>query len=62
MTSLDQAAFPERDEELEAKRAAIRVGVADLDAGRVVPHEEVRRWLLDLAAGRQAQRPRPACK
>ncbi|HEY0834522.1 MAG TPA: CopG family transcriptional regulator [Azospirillum sp.] len=44
-------------EDAEAKRDAVREGFADADAGRVVPHEEVRRWLLDLAAGRRTERP-----
>lgn len=59
MPPSDPARLPDHDDELEVKRAAVRDGFADADAGRVVPHEDVRRWLLDLAAGRRTERPRP---
>ena len=35
-----------------ASLCAIREGEADLDAGRYLTHEEVRKWLEDLKAGR----------
>jgi predicted transcriptional regulator len=46
-------ASPEDDDvaEREALRAAVERGRADAAAGRVVPHERVREWLLDMAAG-----------
>ncbi|OWJ63988.1 CopG family transcriptional regulator [Inquilinus limosus] len=48
------------DPELAAKRAAIREGIASADAGRLVPHEEVRRWLLSWGTGKRL--PKPECK
>ncbi|ODT89281.1 MAG: hypothetical protein ABS78_03610 [Phenylobacterium sp. SCN 70-31] len=50
------AALPrhERDS-LEASTAR---GLADADAGRVVPHSEVKLWLEKLARGERAPRPR----
>lgn len=32
---------------------------ADVAAGRVVPHDEVVKWLDDLAAGKRRPRPQP---
>jgi predicted transcriptional regulator len=53
-------ASPEDDDvaEREALRAAVERGRADV-AGRVVPHERVREWLLDMAAGGDAPLPEP---
>ncbi len=48
------------DPETAAKRAAIREGIASADAGRLVPHEEVRRWLLSWGTGKRL--PKPECK
>ena len=46
---------PPRIEDDEAERLALEAAVAvareDIRAGRVVPHEEVRAWLLRLANG-----------
>lgn len=40
----------ERDGDPEAERAAyadaVREGITDADAGRTVPYEDVRRWVL----------------
>ncbi len=54
-------ASPEEDDaaEREALRAAVERGRADAAAGRVVPHERVREWLLDMAAGGNAPLPQP---
>lgn len=51
---------PEDDPETTAKRAAIREGIAAADAGRLVPHEEMRRWLLSW--GTEDELPPPQCK
>jgi predicted transcriptional regulator len=34
------------DEEREAFLAAVEAGIASADAGRTVPYEKVREWLL----------------
>ena len=51
------------DDEEEAERRALQAAIdtarADVAAGRVVPHEEVREWLLKLAQGENAPRPFP---
>jgi predicted transcriptional regulator len=54
-------ASPEDDDvaEREALRAAVERGRADVAAGRVVPHERVREWLLDMAVGGDAPLPEP---
>ncbi|WP_145621161.1 hypothetical protein [Nitrospirillum viridazoti] len=42
----------ELDEEQVAELAALTAAVAEADADlRAVPHEEMRAWLLELAAG-----------
>lgn len=46
-------------EDHEAEECALAEAEADLAAGRVVPHEEVRQWLEDLAAGHWRPRPQP---
>ncbi|WP_343716978.1 CopG family transcriptional regulator [Inquilinus sp.] len=51
---------PEDDPEIAAKRAAIREGIAAADAGRLIPHEEMRRWLLSW--GTEDELPPPQCK
>ena len=40
--------------------AAIATGIADIEAGRFVPHEKVRVWLLNLALGKKVPPPRPS--
>ena len=44
-------------EDAEAEERALREAEAQLDAGRGVPHEVVRTWLQDLAAGRRTPPP-----
>ncbi|MCR4378548.1 MAG: hypothetical protein NUV50_10720 [Rhodospirillales bacterium] len=44
----------------EAKRLAILEGIADVDAGRFVPHEDVKAWALSL--GTDNELPVPKCK
>ncbi len=41
----------------EAFERAIAEGIAAADAGRLVPHDVVRRWLVDLAEGKDATPP-----
>jgi hypothetical protein len=49
------------DPETAAKRAAIQEGLAELKAGRYIPHEEMRRWLLSW--GTENELPPPdECK
>ncbi len=44
----------------EAKRLAILEGIADADAGRVIPHEEMKAWAESLGTGNEL--PPPQCK
>lgn len=46
--------------DLEAYRAAVRVGIAQADMGGayLVPHERVREWLLALSRGERRPPPR----
>jgi predicted transcriptional regulator len=41
----------EDEAENEAYRKAVDEGIAAADRGDVVPHERVRRWLLQIARG-----------
>lgn len=43
--------------EREALLAVVARGDADVAAGRTVPHERVREWLLHLAAGGKSPPP-----
>lgn len=43
--------------ERDALLAVVARGDADIAAGRTVPHERVRAWLLHLAAGGKAPPP-----
>jgi hypothetical protein len=45
--------------EIEALRRAIAVADEAAKAGRVVSHDRVRPWLLDLAQGKRTPRPTP---
>lgn len=54
--------FEEYEKELDAAQreallAAVARGEADATAGRTVPHERVRAWLLHLAAGGTSPAP-----
>ncbi len=40
--------------------AAVEEARAEVDAGKTVPYEEVRRWLLSW--GTKKELPRPRCK
>ncbi len=44
----------------EAKRLAILEGIADADAGRLIPHEDVKAWLESW--GSDDELPPPQCK
>ena len=48
------------DDELREVEEAIEQGLADAEAGRVVPHEEVVRWLRSL--GTENELPMPKWK
>ena len=43
-----------------AYAAAIEAARAEVDAGKTVPYDEVRRWLLSWGAEKEL--PRPRCK
>jgi hypothetical protein len=45
--------------ELEALRRAVAEADAAAQAGRVVSHDRVRPWLLNLAQGKRGPRPKP---
>jgi predicted transcriptional regulator len=47
------------DDEEAAFLAAVKEGIADLDAGRSIPYVEVRRWLLPW--GTENELPPPEC-
>jgi predicted transcriptional regulator len=49
----------DRDVEAEALDRAVAQAREAVARGRVVPHERVRVWLLDLARGHRTPRPRP---
>lgn len=44
----------------EAKRLSILEGLADVEAGRVVPHNEVKAWLESW--GTDHELPPPSCR
>lgn len=50
---------PPEDPEIAAKRKAVQEGIASADAGKVVPYEDVRRWLLSW--GTKDELPPPEC-
>ena len=43
MAKAEPSLFDEADD--AADGAAVREGIADAEAGRVIPHEEVAKWL-----------------
>lgn len=59
---MSNPASPENlsDAELEEFLAAVDEGIADMEAGRTVPWEEVRRWLLSW--GTENRLPPPKCR
>jgi len=50
---------PLPDDDSAAEIAAVKEGLADADAGRTVPYEGVRRWLLSW--GTDSELPPPEC-
>jgi predicted transcriptional regulator len=57
----DPASLPEHDDpDAEASPRAVADGLASLDAGRGVPYENVRRWLLSW--GTESELHPPECK
>ena len=55
----DLARSPLPDHDTAAFIEAVHEGVADLDAGRTVPYDAVRSWLLSW--GTEAELPPPPC-
>ena len=51
--------WPTDAEEDAAPVAAVEAGQVSLDAGRSLPYEQVRRWLLSW--GTDKERPPPDC-
>jgi len=49
-----------RDEDDAEFLAAVEEGLADVDAGRVIPYEKIRRWLLSW--GTDEELPPPECQ
>ena len=47
----------EAEDEAELEAATLR-GLADIEAGRVVSHEAVKRWLLSLSTDNPLPRPK----
>ena len=41
----------------EAVERAVADGIASADAGRLIPNDVVRQWLLDLAEGKDTPPP-----
>jgi len=56
---MSDPAQPLTDDDTAAFLAAVREGLADADAGRTVPHDEVRRWILSW--GTESELPPPEC-
>ena len=48
------------DLDTEAFVAAVKDGIASADAGRTVPYEDVRKWLLSW--GTENELPKPECR
>lgn len=46
------------DPETEAFEEAVREGIAAADAGRTLPYEDVRRWVLSWGTPGELSRPR----
>ena len=44
--------------EAEQTAEAVRIGVADANAGRVIPHGDVREWLASWGTPGERARPR----
>lgn len=58
----NRAPPPLNETEREAKHRAIQEGLRAAAEGRVVPHAEVRRWLLSLGTDKELPRPLPKRK
>jgi predicted transcriptional regulator len=54
-----EPARPLSDDNTAAFVEAVREGIAAADAGRTMPYEAVRRWLLSW--GTEAELPSPPC-
>ncbi len=52
--------IPAADADNHAFQAAVEQGMASLDAGRSVPYEDIRKWLLSW--GTDKELPAPECR
>jgi predicted transcriptional regulator len=59
MANLQPIASEADTEDNSALVAAVQEGIEAADAGRIVPYEAVRRWLLSW--GTEAELPPPPC-
>jgi predicted transcriptional regulator len=59
MTRIDAAADAQNAKDQGEFLAHVEEGIADAKAGRVVPYEKVRRWLLSWGSGKEL--PPPKC-
>lgn len=57
---MSEPARPFPDDKNAAFVAGVEAGIADADAGRTIPYEEIRRWLLSW--GTDDELPPPECK
>jgi predicted transcriptional regulator len=53
----EEPAVFDAEDEAELEAATLR-GLADIEAGRVVSHEAVKRWLLSLSTENPLPRPK----
>jgi predicted transcriptional regulator len=56
--SARKAVLKTRDPEQTALSAAVREGLADSKSGRVIPYEEIRRWLLSWGSEKELLLPK----
>jgi len=49
-------------DKLEAKRRAVEVGIADADAGRLIPFDQIKAWMLSWGTRNELPRPKPGSK
>jgi len=47
------------EDEIRAKREAVRAGIADADAGRLIPFGEIKAWIRSWGSKNELPRPKP---
>lgn len=62
MTETSPSPVDREIEELDALRRTVDEAEQAVRDGRVVSHERVRPWLLELARGNRTPRPKPECR